>query len=193
MKKEEEKKEEKKKINVGKIIACIIMTITISISIFLIVKSFSNDTSKYQKELDEVNNEINTLKVEENEIFMTQGFTKEYYDIQTKISSLNQKKLDLQRKTRGDSKLSSIMIALFIPFFGGVFSVIIYNILNHENITQKQFEQMEKLSKSLKVSNEESSKTRYVPLKCPQCGANLKGEEIEKCPYCKTVLEKVNK
>lgn len=187
------KDEKKKKINLGKIAVFIIMTISICISVFMISKSFTNN-SKYQKELDEVTNEINTLKEKQDEIFKSEGFSKEFYDTQSKISSLNNKKFDLETKNSKGYKIQNIVFAGFIVFFGSVFSIIIYNILNSKNIVKEQYDNIEKFGKSIGEGYANAiCKTEYVPLKCPQCGANLKGEKIEKCPYCNTVLEKVKK
>ena len=191
---EKEKKEEKKKINLGKVVACIIMCIAVSISIFIVIQSFGGNKEKYQKELDEVVEELNTLKSKNNEIFMNEGLTKEYYDNQTKISSLTQKKWDLERKTKDDFKVQNIVFAIFPLVFGGVISIISYNIFNRKQIVEEHISNLERIGKSIGEGYAEATgKPSYVALKCPECGANLKGEKIEKCPYCGTVLEKVRK
>ena len=190
----EEKKEEKKKINLGKISVCIIMTIAICISVIIIRPVFTNDKEKYKNELDEVVEELNTLQAKKIEIFTNQGFTKEYYDTDSKISSLTQKKLDLEKKTKNGYIAYNIIGSLFSLFFGGVFSAIAYNIFNRKKIMENHYEHLEKIAKAFGEGYAEATGSpKYVPLKCPQCGANLKGEKIEKCPYCDTVLEKVRK
>ena len=190
----EEKKEEKKKINLGKIVASIIMCIAISISIFIIVQSFGGNKEKYQKQLDAVVDELNTLKSKNNEIFKNEGLTKEYYDNESRISSLTQKKWDLERKTKDGFIVQNIVFAILPLVFGGIFSVISYNIFNRKQIVNEHLSNLERIGKSIGEGYAEATGSpSYVALKCPECGANLKGEKIEKCPYCGTVLEKVRK
>lgn len=194
MEKENKKEVEKKETNIGKIVACIIMAIAVCISIAIIIPIFTHNKADYQKQYDDVVNEINTLQAENVEIFKTKGFTKEYYDNESKIQDLTDKKWDLERKKDGEDLFMRIPLSIFPLVFGGVIATIAYNILNRKKILNEHYEHMEKIGKSIGEGYAEATTTPgYVPLKCPQCGANLKGEKIEKCPYCDTVLEKVRK
>ena len=192
--KENEKENEKKETNIGKIVVCIIMVIALCISIAIVLPIFTTNKEDYQKQYDEVVDEINTLEARNNEIFRTEGLTKEYYDNESKIQDLTDEKWDLERKKDGNDSFMRIPLAIIPLFFGGAISMMAYNIINRKEIMNEHYEHMEKIGKSIGEGYAEATTTPgYVPLKCPQCGANLKGEKIEKCPYCDTVLEKVRK
>ena len=74
------------------------------------------------------------------------------------------------------------MILCFTPAFViGFILIITFVIKNRNSLANLKFDN----ESTPQINQEEKPKESKTPLKCPNCGANIKKNET-KCPYCDT-------
>lgn len=173
-----------------KIAIVLVLVISFLIGGFIIAKGLipNKDNSK---RLEEVKERLIDARVEQDQEFKKNGFSKKFYLLQDEIDDLNEEKYNLEKQNHTGSNLVHIIPGIFIIIFGCVVSIMIFasthiskafSSIDYSNIDKNISETMESVNENIKQQTKKNKK--FVAAKCPNCGSALKDADSQVCEYC---------
>ena len=180
-----------------KIAIVLVLVISFTIGGFIISKGLipNKDNSK---RLEEVKERLIDARVEQDQEFKKNGFSKKFYLLQDEIDDLNEEKYNLEKQNHTGSNLVHIIPGIFIIIFGCSIAGMIYSSTHitksissmdfsninksFDSVNKNINETIEAVSENIKQQTKKNKK--FVAAKCPNCGSALKDADTQVCEYC---------